>query len=217
MNRKFNSTLFILAVLFFLAGCATKTPLLYDHPQVNLPSTPNLKIAVTRPEDERQPNKDVDKMWATDPTNDIKNVIIKELQCTGLFKNVIDLGSKEGDEIQDITIKLISSIKVLEWEIPNLEEQEGNMFAISLLTGGIGGLIYGNGETDFYGKATLKICIKNEQTDETLLDKEYSSRAEEKMARLKTDSYEERSKIIGCAVKQIMEEFKNDVKQVMQQ
>jgi hypothetical protein len=90
------------------------------------------------------------------------------------------------------------------------------MMAISILTGGLGGLAYGSGTTDLNGNAKLRIVIKDGNTGENLLDKEYGSQATEQMSRFKTDSREERAKIIGKAVKQLITEFKADLERVVQ-
>lgn len=215
MDHIYKTLPFFLIATFLFVGCASKTGLIYDHPKTDILTTSNLKVAVAHPEDERQPNEKVDKMWAGDPAEDIKKVISDELKSTGLFKEIVVLPLEDKTKLRDVNFILNSSIKDLAWEIPNLEDQEGKMLVISILTGGIGGLIYGSGDTDFYGKAKLKITIKESETNATLLDKEYVSRVEEKMARLNTDSYEERSKIIAKAVKRIMEEFKTDLQEVI--
>lgn len=206
--------LFIIAMIC-LVGCASKTALIYEHPKTDIQTTSELIIAVSHPIDERQPNEKVDKMWVDDPAKDIEKVISAELKSTGLFKEIVTVSLGDDTKLHDVDINLSSSIKELAWEIPNLEEQEGKMLGISILTGGIGGLIYGSGDTDFYGKARLEIAIKENKTNVTLFNKEYISRVEEKMARLKTDSYEERSKIIAKAVKRIMEEFKTDLQEII--
>lgn len=202
-------------MFLFTSGCVRTASFRYDYPQGSKPAVAGLKIAYTYPKDERQPNEDVDKMWSKDPIEDIGKIIQEEIQSTGLFGEVVPIAKGEEEKLvlekSGIRMVLHASIKELSWEIPNLKEQETKAFVISILTGGIGGLIYGSGSTDFYGKAKLRVVLDNRETGRNLLDKEYSSRAEERMARLKTDSANERARIIGRAVKQVMEQFKADL------
>jgi hypothetical protein len=217
INMKFHisSYLFLCFMALFMSGCATTTSFQYDYPQANKPALSKLRIACTPPKDERQPNEDVDKIWSRDPVQEVGTIIQEEIRSTGLFSEVISIPKEDKAKRADIQMVLHTSLKELSWEIPNLEEQVAATLAISILTGGIGGLVYGSGNTDFYGNARLRVVLEDQQTGKRLLDKKYSSRAEEKMARLKTDSAEERARIIGKAVKQVMEQLKTDLEQVV--
>jgi hypothetical protein len=190
---------------------------IYDCPSVVKPAITELRIAITYPKDEREPNQKVDKMWSKNPIEDIGKVIQDEIRSTGLFRETV-LRNKGQDEkigLSDIQMVLRTSLKELAWEIPNPKEQENKMLVISILTGGIGGLAYGSGSTEIYGKAKLKVVLEDRETKRILLDKEYFSRAEERMARFKTDSAEERARIIGKAFKQLMDELKVDLERVV--
>jgi len=213
MKTVINGSLCVCIGILLLTGCAA-TNLQYDLPQATNVAITDLKIAVAHPEAKRQPNKDVDKMWANEPSEEMQEVIQGEVKSTGLFRETISLAKDE--EPHDCQLILNTSLKELAWEIPNLKAQEGKMLVISALTGGLGGLAYGSGSTDFYGKAKMHIILKEMATGKVLIDKEYSSRVAKKMARLKTDSYEQRSKIIGEAVKQVMNEFKIDLDRVIE-
>ena len=209
------SVFFCFLLAFLLVGCAPKTCLHYDYPAANSSCYTNLKVSIAQPEDKRQPNEDIDKMWANNPTEDIQKVMTEELKATGLFNEVIPLAS---DQLGDnASVALTSTVTELSWEIPNRKEQENKMMAVSIFTGGIGAMIYGSGETPFWGKATMRLNLKENETEKVLLDKEYTAQVEEQMTRFKTDSYVERSRVIGLAVKQIMEEFKTDLTQTITQ
>lgn len=212
-----RNLLFSFLVLFF-SGCATTTSFIYDYPKVINPVVTDLKIAISTPKDDRVPNQEVDKMWSSNPVEEIGKVIQDEVRSTGLFKEVVLIKKGEDEHIvlekSCIQMILQPSVQELAWEIPNLKEQERKALVISILTGGIGGLAYGSGSTDFYGKAKLRIVLQDKETRKILLDKEYFSRAEEKMARLKTDSAEERARIIGKAVKHAIDQLKVDLEQI---
>jgi len=217
MKYYLKKGLIFCSLILFLNGCATTTPFIYDYPQTAKPVVTELKIVITYPKDEREPNKEVDKMWSKNPVEDIGKVIEDEIQSTGLFRETVLIKKGEDEKIalNDVQMVLKTSLKELAWEIPNLKEQENKTLVISILTGGIGGLVYGSCSTDFYGKAKLRVVLEDRETKKVLLDKEYFSRAEEKMARLKTDSAEERAKIIGKAVKQIVDQLKADLEQIV--
>jgi hypothetical protein len=218
MKYYLSRCLMFCSLILFLNGCATTTPFIYDHPKTAKPVVTELKIAITYPKDEREPNKEVDKMWSKNPVEDVAKVLEDEIRSTGLFREtvLINKGEDEKTALNAVHMVLKTSLKELTWEIPNLKEQENKALVVSILTGGIGGLIYGSGSTDFYGKAKLRVILENREKKEVLLDKEYFSRAEEKMTRLKTDSAEERARIIGKAVKQVVDQLKADLEQAVE-
>ncbi|NJD55320.1 MAG: hypothetical protein FIA94_02825 [Nitrospirae bacterium] len=219
-KSRISRQLLLCFMLFFASACATTTSFQYEYPQDNKTAVTDFRITLTYPTDERQANEEVDRMWANDPKEDINKILEKEILSTGLFKEIIILkeGAEEKFGLENSLqwLALHSWIKELVWEIPNRSEQEAKMMAISILTGGLGGLAYGSGTTDLNGNARLRIVIKDGGTGENLLDKEYKSQSTETMTRFKTDSREERAKIIGKAVKQVMTEFKADLEKVVQ-
>jgi hypothetical protein len=179
MKYYLSRCLIFCSLVLFVNGCATTTSLIYDCPSVVKPAITELRIAITYPKDEREPNQKVDKMWSKNPIEDIGKVIQDEIRSTGLFRETV-LRNKGQDEkigLSDIQMVLRTSLKELAWEIPNPKEQENKMLVISILTGGIGGLAYGSGSTEIYGKAKLKVVLEDRETKRILLDKEYFSRA----------------------------------------
>ncbi len=61
----------------------------------------------------------------------------------------------------------------------------------------------------------MRVILEDRERKGVLFDKEYFSRAEEKMARLKTDLGEERARIIGKAVKEVVDQLKADLEQLV--
>ena len=215
-----RSTQWTVLWFFFLSLCScSTTSFVYDHPQASTSSSTNLKIAILTQKDERHPNEETDKIWSNNPLDETAKIIEQEIKSCGLFQEVV-LASKPDEEKaimerSDMRMLLRPTLRDLSWDIPNRQAQEKTALVVSILTGGIGGLIYGSGSTDLYGNAKLGVTLEDRETSKIILEKEYASRAEDTMARLKTDSYEERARIIGKAFKQIMEQFKADLHTVV--
>ena len=207
-----KSLLPICFLMLFMGGCATtKTSFRYDNTINNKPIISNLSLAVAYPKDDRIPNKRIDKMWDNDPIIEIDRIIKEEIKSTGLFREIVPMDNN------CCRIILYTTLKELAWEVPNYDKLLRNTFMISFLTGGVGGIIYGNTDTDFYGKVRIRLVLADKDYKSNMLDKEYYYRAEEKVTKFKTDSAEERAKIIGIAFKHVIEQFKEDLDKVIKE
>jgi hypothetical protein len=209
VKQYFKEYMLICCLMLLVTSCATTTAFQYDHPQSKNQLISDKNIAVAYPKDGRKADEQVDKLWKNNPLDDIDKIVREEIGSTGLFKQIVAFDNEE--DIDNIRMVLNTTIKELAWEIPNQKEQERKALLISVFTGGIGGLAYGSGDTDFYGKAKIRIVLVDREANQDILDKEYYFRIAEKMARLKTDSADERARIIGKAFKHVMEQFKTDL------
>jgi hypothetical protein len=158
-------------------------------------------------------------MWSSNPLGETAKIIEQEIRSCGLFQEVISAPNPDQEKVimkrNDIRMFLRPTLKDLSWSIPTSQEQEDTELLVSILTSGISDLVNEADSTNFYGSAKIRVVLEDRKTSKIILDKEYASRAEEKITRFRTDSYEERARIIGKAFKQVMEELKADLGRVI--
>ncbi len=213
--------LFVLLSLFFV-GCATKSEFLYHYPNTTKDRPTGLIVACESLRDERDKPCEIDKIFKANPIEEIGRIIQQEIMSTGLFIEVIQLseGDAEGAERRpyfDADIYVSAKLLEMDWKVPNYDAMIGKAFGLSVLTGGIGGMIYGSTETDVYDDARIRIKVIDLRLQKTLLDKEYIGHAEEKMKKLKCDTPNTKARMIGNAIEIVMASFKEDLAQAVQE
>ena len=216
-----RSHLCVLLTLF-VVGCATKSEFLYDHPNITENSPSGLVAACEKLQDKRQKPCKLDKIYYADPIEEIGKIIQQEIVSTGLFVQVIQLSEgdtkvSEGGLHGDADLLVSAKLREMNWIVPNYAAMLGKTFGVSVLTGGIGGLIYGSTETDVYGDAKISIKVVDLQFNRTLLDKDYVGHAEEKMKKLACDTPSAKARMVGEAIKGIMQQFKEDLSRAVQE
>lgn len=196
----------ILAAL--ISGCAAKSPFVYDKP-IDIPE-PNqgVIVAVIAPlTDLREDDdKEIDKIYAKQPLEDIQEILLKELMSTGIFKEIIFSPTDDGNITADINIE--PSLVEMRWEVPNYDDILNKAFLTSMLTGGIGGAIYGSTKTDVYGDTSLYIKIVQYPTEEIIIEKQYDGHCEEKVAKLSCDTPETKARMVGLSLEKALETLK---------
>lgn len=202
----------------FSYGCATKTAFIYDHPDLAKAQTGTRLIAVKPVADERE-DANLDAIYENDVRIDIGKAIADELNSTGLFREVVLLDPQAGeDDIRALSPDLVltPALCQLLWEVPNYNDVVAKTFAISILTGGIGGAIYGSTGIDVKGHAQLEITLVDANGD-TLLEKKYTGLEQREFIKLSCDTPETKATVAGKALKICLEELKADLAAVMTQ
>lgn len=106
------------------------------------------------------------------------------------------------------------SMNKLEWFVPGYKAMIKKAFATSFLTGGLGGLAYGSTDTEVHGLCELTITVK--WNGEALLTKTYSDAHIEKMAKLKCDSMQTKSRMAAISVSHVVDAFLPDLQQALE-
>ncbi len=110
---------------------------------------------------------------------------------------------------------MFPTLEEMKWEVPNYDRILATAFVTSLLTGGVGGVIYGSTKVDVYGDTTLKIKIIEQDTGKILIDKDYKAHIKERKAKLSCDTSTTKSEICGKSLKAAMELFKIDLAKII--
>ncbi len=201
-------SLVLLAVL--LAGCATRKPSVYEFPPRTPPADGAKSLGALPATSERYASNDLDKILNI--PQGLDEVVLKEMESTGRFSYAIPV-TKLGASKDSTDFVLHVTLKQLDWEIPDRDAINGTTFGVTVATGAIGGLVYGSTSTEVKGRATMALKLTNSK-GWVVLNKEYSGRADMKVAKMNCDTPATGRKVAGKAVKDIMDQFKKDLSQV---
>jgi len=200
-------------VIMFFSGCAGKSPFIYEDNSSSNLKADGPSIAIQYIIDKRTGDTDIDESFETDPLIDMSNILKNEIESTGYFSNVYLIEENSSylntDHFYIIRPYLIN----MKWEIPNYEDMIGNLMFISLITGGLGGIIYGSTETDVLGDVSLNIVMENKYSGHVLIDKQYNGHSKKSYSKFVSDSNFKKSRVIGYAFSEIMSKLKSDIKQ----
>jgi hypothetical protein len=200
--------------MLLLAGCSTK--FIYPTPEAKSADSKGLILAYKAVEDQRSDRK-IDEIYENkNPLGDIDKVIEEEIRSTGLFEKVVLIPGNQGDDAaylreNNIGLLMTPSLKELKWQVPNYDAKMAGAFAVSILTGLVGGFIYGSIPTDVYGDTTMKVVLKDLNTGETLVEKDYTGHCSERKAMISCDSPKTKATAVGNSLKIIMDQFKGDL------
>lgn len=211
MIRKFMG---IFCALLVLSGCAAKGKFVYEPSLNPAEGAQGRKVAVLAPlADERIEKQQFDRFYDGEPIKDLQPILEKELLSTNLFSEVFTATESNQNAKADIMIE--PAIEKLEWAVPDYEALLSKAFFISFLTGGIGGVIYGNTDTDVYGNATIRVRVTDKQMGNVLLNKSYNGHHEEQMIKFKCDIPETRVKMANESLKKAIGSMNADLKDVI--
>lgn len=203
----------LLLVAVVGSGCASQSQFLYQ-PSKAQENNNGAIVAVMSPlKDSREGNKNIDKIYSVKPLEEIQRIIHDELMSTGLFKGISFSEDNKDDDKADIKIE--PSLTEMAWEVPNYEGICNIAFITGMLTGGIGGLIYGCTTTDVYGDTNLHIKIVETSSGNILIDKEYKGHCEEKTTKMICDTSGTKAKMVGNSLKTALESLKADLKKAI--
>ena len=220
VSRKVRRVFLLFCAAVLLGGCAAKSQFLYDLPQVSQDMPKGSVVAlVSTVDDKRSGDKEIDRIYDCEPLENVQKIIVEEMKSTGIFKNVIGV-PKGGQPEQivsesDADILISPAVIKMDWEVPGYKEMLGKVFAVSILTGGIGGAIYGSTETEVLGETTVHVTLKNIKSGEVLLDKSYSGRYEEKMIRFRCDTPSTKARMVSKSLKAAIDFLKEDLWKVL--
>lgn len=212
-----NVVLFILIIL--ASGCSTSSEFIYpENSKSTLYNGEKFfgeldELQDKRTQDKRTQDKEIDEIYKTPPVIEIQKILQDELINSGIFSE-IHLALETPKSQAGYLIK--PSLIRLEWEVPGYGSMVGTTFGVSLLTGGIGGLIYGSTSTDVFGYVDLEIELYDLSSDKLLTKKLYKGLAKQNMAKLSSDSHETKATIIGLAVQSAINQFKEDLLTLVQ-
>ena len=107
-----------------------------------------------------------------------------------------------------------STLKQLDWEVPKHDSLVAKTFALSFLTGGIGGLAYGSTSISVYGHVKLQCRVEAQPSGGVLIDREYQGEAVESRAKLACDVPDTRRAIVAAALRDAVQKFVKDLESI---
>ena len=208
---QWTRTALALTLLVLLCGCgAAKLPFTYTYSSRETPAG-NVVVALQSIRDNRT-DREIDKIYANSPSNEVNTILKEEISGTGLVKSVVvkdSSGSADDLRSSGANFLVIPVLKELKWEVPGYDTIKTLAFTTSFLTGGVGGMIYGSTSTDVYGIAELSIRIVDVNSTD-VLDKAYTARIEDRKAKLVCDTPGTKSEMVGRALKEAVDKFRAD-------
>jgi len=128
-----------------IVGCAGRVPLQYDHPAVRL--NPDGSVIGCRNTDDRRADRALDEVLEGGSTRAVDGAIQEEVASTGIARSVLVLPGVAPSSSEDLAKRGVSvviepALVEMAWEVPDYEQLQTTTFILSVLTGGIGGLIY---------------------------------------------------------------------------
>jgi len=196
--------LILLAAVGLLTGCVTRQPFTYNYPpKSNV--TGSASLAALPATDRRAGTNELDKVLFI--PSGLDEIFIREIRSTGKFADVVRVNPLAPGK----DFLLEASLLQLDWEIPKHDQMVGTAFGVSLLTGGVGGIIYGSTKTTIFGRAQIAFKVSNPVNNRIILEKQYSSEVSERVAKLNCDTPAAGRRLAGLAVKAVMDQFKQDL------
>jgi len=199
------TTIIIVALSVVVGGCASgpRTTTLQIKPTIYSAPSPSqvseLKIEIL----DRRDNKSMDLILAGPPADTVKEAIKAALKESKVIEVIP--GNQPNLEITGV-------LDQLEWNVPDYDAMRGKAFAVSFLTGGIGGLAYGSTGTPVRGIVRMRVSFARSGT--FIMKGEYAGFYEEKLAKLKCDTMETKARIVGFAVSDAVEKLVKDVEKL---
>lgn len=197
-----NLAIIMTFIVALLAGCATapKPIALQTKPTLYSATTTakvsDIKIAVS----DIRADRTLDPILEKSASDEVAGALRK-----ALLDSKIALVSTDAKTAWDVQCKLTR----LDWFVPGYKAMLRTAFATSFLTGGIGGLAYGSTSTPVQGNAVLQLRIT--ESGKEVLNREYVGFHEEKVAKLKCDTMDTKSRVAGLALSDAIEKFLKDV------
>jgi hypothetical protein len=199
-------TLLAAVVLLLTSGCVSTKPLPYHFAQPVPPPSNGPELAVAPTKNARPAKDNMDKVLQLPDCLD--NVLVKELEGAGVFGQVhLSTNGIAADQYL-----LEPSLVDLRWEVPDYDRKVATVFAVSLLTGGIGGIGYGATGTDVLGHAKLHVKLTDMQKRQVVLEREYQATAKDNRSKLNCDTPSTYREMAASALKQIIEDLKQDLR-----
>jgi len=203
-----NRIVFLLFLASLLTGCASKQRFGYPISPAASSSTAGRAVEILPISDTRT-NRLIDRHFTTNLLAEVREVVGKELESTGLFKPALTPKEMEKHAVAELRLK--TELLQLEWEVPHYNRIVGITFAVSLFTGGIGGLIYAATETDVNGHVLVHFALSETGQPRVLLDNVYLGTYTERRPKLSCDTSETQARVTTEAFKNAASKFKVDL------
>jgi hypothetical protein len=214
---------FLIAFMAGLAvsssGCATKAAFFYPSPPAHESLISDAKrgpkpiVVIVGVVDGRS-DRDIDEAYEQNPIPEIQRILIRELEGVGVFKAVVARKEGAAPEIEPNDFHVEARLDVLKWEVPDYGSKVFWAFTTSLLTGGIGGVIYGSSDTDVYGHSQMRIRLSSMKTGQSVIEKDYLGVAKEVMSKFKCDTPETKRSMVGKALQNLFVKVLRDLYQL---
>jgi hypothetical protein len=214
--RLISVIIFILAVLIIVGSCATTTQFVYEHPEIPPHSSQGTIVGLFSIDDQREDLKEIDNIYGEFPEESLNQIIEEELKSTGLFEQVLIIPEEMSDDneyLNQTGVDIIVQTGLLEmkWEVPDYEDKLTKISAASFLGGLLGGMIYGSTTTEVWGDTKINFDLKDIESGEIVLEKDYEAHYVEEMALLECDTKKTKAYIVGKSLKMAIEEHKKDL------
>jgi hypothetical protein len=195
----------ILVLVTATTGCVTPKPLPYHFAEAKPAPGHGPELALAPAKNARMAKDKMDEVLEL-PTC-LDSVMVKELEGSGLFRKV----SLNTNGIASAEYVLEPSLLELRWEVPDYGKIVGTTFAVSVLTGGLGGIGYGATGTDVLGHASLRVKLTEGQSKTVILDREYRATAKDNRAKLSCDTPNTYREMAAAALKDVIGQLKEDL------
>jgi len=199
-----------ICIVILLSGCATKSKFVFEP----LPEQQDKKrgaiIAALAPvTDNRDPENRIDKYYDGDPLKDVQTMLERELLSTALFDKVVSLPKPDAETKANLLIE--TSLKKMEWGVPDYESLQTKAFLVGLFTGLIGGAIYANTDTEVYGDSSIQMKVIEQPAGKVILEKSYEAHHEETVKKMHCDTPPTRIDMAGKSLKKAFQAMNADL------
>lgn len=168
----------LVAILLSACASAQKQAFYYPEPAQSAPALGRVSVILGPTTDARSGDKAIDQAYESDPVEEISKALKTELVASGIAGQV-DL-AESAEASQPNAYRVSAELLAMDWEIPDYESKRKKAFWVSMLTGGLGGVIYGNSKTDVYGCVSLRVRVV-EPNNNIALEKIYRGESADRM------------------------------------
>jgi hypothetical protein len=213
-RRRAGTALVLTALL--VGGCSNRARFSYPNAPGGLASQGAL-VGALHDVCDRLTDREIGDFYEDTIPVAITNAVKSEMEAAGVFSRVESLAACSPipslEELRERKIAIVVNPQVdrLQWVVPDYAQINATAFAVSLLFGLVGGVIYGMTDTEVYGHVELRMILFDVRTGQSL-DRVYSGEAREEMDKLACDTPETRRKMVGRAFNEAMKGFRGDLK-----
>jgi hypothetical protein len=192
------------AIAAFASGCAAnRQPIQLPYPMPAMgqattsAATPTAEIVTVT---DTRVDRSLDMFLSERPDDFLRRAVAAELEAGGAFAHVTPKAATPSAAAVGIDLEL----KDLSWAVPNHEGIVKTAFWTSFLTGGLGGLAYGSTDTLVFGRAVIALKVTERAGGQVIFNETVDAMQEEKIAKLKCDTLETRSRVMAVALKKVL-------------
>jgi hypothetical protein len=227
-------------ITILITGCG-KTRFHYTYPKRATVKSDGYVIACHRLTDQCENTGEIKKIYETDPLVEMDRILQMELQSTGLFQDIQRIPPPAPENVlvslePEVDFRLHCSLENIRWKAPkykkplpgpkdflsprllkgefgplDLTDFWTQLFLLKIFSQAKDGIEEACEKTEVYGDTRMHVRLTDSHTGEILIDKSYASRYAEKRMKLDCDSAAAKAKVIGQALKMVMEDFKQDL------